>query len=500
MIGILTAKEMKKYDHDTINNINIPELVLMERAALGARDFLNLQFPRKNYVRRSVMIVSGTGNNGADGLALARMLKEDNWETDIVCIGDVIKCTESWKIQKNIVDYYEIEVSSKPAEKEYTVIVDAMFGIGLSRPLSDEYLQIIKWCNNQRGYKLSLDIPSGINADTGECMGDAFKADATVTFGFWKRGLVFYPGSRYCGEVHCVDIGIPRKMLEENPPELFALNEAPETYLPERSRDGNKGTFGKVLILAGSNKMAGAAILAARSAYRAGAGMVKLISAPENREIIQCSIPEALFDTYDYLTDSLDWADVLLAGPGLGTEKDAKNALENMIRKSNVPMILDADAINLIAKEESLFSILKQKSLSGQEIVLTPHVGELARLIKKEIPEVKKNLLDYGRKLAKELKAVVVAKDARTFICSETGKSYVNLSGNNGLATAGSGDVLAGIISGFVAQNKSVLESAVTGTYVHGCLGDLVSKTIGEHSCMAGDLITIDWEISKKNE
>ena len=484
---LVTADEMRKYDRNTIERIGIPEMVLMERAALAAYKEIDSRFNTGKTTDRTVLVLAGTGNNGGDGLALARLLSDGGYRVEVRCVGNPDRATEQWKRQREILRNYSVSVGSKASSREYTILVDALFGVGLSRAVTGEYEEAVKEFNNSKGFKVSLDIPSGLHADTGEVTGCAVKADMTVTFGFCKRGLVFYPGCEYAGEVIIAPIGISKQSFFGELPDMFYYDEEPDRLLPKRERSGNKGTFGKVLLVAGSVNMAGAAVLAARAAYRTGAGLVKIISPSENRVILQGAMPEALFGTQEELKASLSWADVIVIGPGIGTDEYAENCLRTVIMESNLPLVIDADGLNLLSKEQELRRILTLAA-GERPFILTPHVGELSRLTGESIDVLRKNLPFYGRRLAEYLKGVVVAKDARTFVCGKQMPVCVNIRGNSGMATAGSGDVLTGIIAGLLAQGMPVFEAACAGVYIHACAGDAAAQVLGEHALMAGNI------------
>lgn len=269
---------------------------------------------------------------------------------------------------------------------------------------------------------------------------------------------------------------------------MFAYDEDPALLLPAREPDGHKGTFGKVLLVAGSVNMAGAAVLAAKAAYRAGAGMVKVVSQKENRVILQTAVPEALLGTEESLGESMEWADAIGIGPGLGKDAAALFCLRQVIYESGKPFLVDADGLNLLAAHRELRALLAEQGERGRRIVFTPHGGELARLTGKTIADCKESLAETGRMLAEEQHAVIVAKDARTFICGEGQPICVNLSGNSGMATAGSGDVLAGIITALLARGMDGFRAASVGAYIHGRAGDRVAMERGEAACMAMEI------------
>ncbi len=494
---LVTSEEMRRYDYNTITKIGIPGMVLMERAALAVLEQIEgcpgkqhgLQaataIGKKEKRGVTIFVLAGMGNNGGDGLALARLLAEKGYSVEVGCIGREEKASEQWKVQREILKNYPVKVGTEIPEKEYTILVDALFGVGLSREVEGSYAEAIEALNEKCGYKIAVDVPSGLDADTGKVLGVCVKADVTVTFGFCKRGLVLYPGCEYAGRVITAPIGITEYSFFEEKPRMFYYTEKLKDLLPPRAGSGNKGTFGKVLLVAGSQNMAGAAILAAKAAYRAGAGMVKVITPPENRVILQESVPEALPCTADELADGLQWADVAVIGPGLSKGEDAMNCLRHLIEKCSHPLVIDADGLNLLSEDEELMGALARREA---DTVLTPHVGELSRLTGSTIGELKEDLPKHAMKLAEKQHAVVVAKDARSFVCRENMPVCVNLTGNSGMATAGSGDVLAGIIGALLAQGMDAFGAASVGAYAHGMAGNLAAERLSEYGVMAGDI------------
>ena len=484
---LVSASEMREYDSNTIERIGIPACVLMERAALAAVEAIE-EFCAGGGRGMPVLVMAGMGNNGGDGLAVARLLCEKGYRVEVWTVGDRERASGQWKQQMGILENYPVEYSRQPRRREYGVLVDALFGVGLSRAVEGLYAEAIDVFRGLSGWRLAIDMPSGIGTDTGEVLGRAAAADLTVTFGFCKRGLALYPGCEYAGEVRIADIGISWRSFFGRRPGMYAYDEDICALLPKRDGAGNKGTFGKVLLAAGSVNMAGAAVLAARAAYRAGAGMVKVITPPENRIILQQAVPEALLGTCDDLEAGLEWADVAAVGPGLGKSREALRCLERMVRQGGKPLLVDADGLNLLSEQPGLQELLTERGRQGRAIVLTPHVGELARLLGCSVQECKRDLPAAGGSLAARLNAVVAAKDARTFICREGHGTCVNLNGNSGMATAGSGDVLTGIIAALLAQGMEAFEAAAVGAYVHGRAGDLVTARVGPYACTAGDM------------
>jgi len=481
---LVTAEEMKEYDSNTTDRIGIPGMVLMERAALAAMEYI-----LKRWEKGSALILAGVGNNGGDGLALARLLSEKGWQTEVWCVGDPEKGTVQWKAQRHILAGYPVNFSSNPQKNEYTIMVDALFGVGLSREITGEYARAISEFQRRKGFKLALDIPSGVDSDTGGIRGIAVQADASITFGFMKRGLGLYPGCERAGEIVLADIGITERSFFGREPETFTFAEEPGKLLPVRAGDGNKGTFGKILLVAGSVNMAGAAVLAAKAAYRTGAGMVKVITPEENRVILQTAVPEALYGTQWELADGLEWADVIVIGPGIGKSQSAVSSLRQVLKFGKKPLVIDADGLNLLSENDELQQLLAVQEEKGRKVVLTPHVGELSRLTGVPARELKQSLKKYGTELAKRFHVIVTAKDARTFVCREKGSAYLNLCGNSGMATAGSGDVLAGITGALLAQEEDAFMAAALAVYLHGKAGDTASSRKGQRGCMAGDIV-----------
>ncbi len=483
---IVTADEMKEYDNNTITKIGIPAIVLMERAALAVRDVII----EKCKAPQRVLIIAGVGNNGADGIALARLLAEKGYEVDICIHGDQSRQSELNRQQQQILAYYPIRKieqgfhcermleSILSGNKEfYGVIVDALFGIGFTRPFSEETNRLFCLLDKFDALKLAVDIPSGVSSDNGKVLGNPLVCDITVTFGFAKRGLYLYPGAAYAGEVRVADIGIGSNAFLGRKPSAYMLEEEDkDARKPHRITAGNKGTFGKVLVIAGFEYMAGAACLCARAALETGAGMVKVLCPLENRGIVQNALPEVLYGTCEDLENSLEWADVVVIGPGLGKSEQALQMLQQVLEEGNLPLVMDADALNLVGEKRYLLDEVK---CYPKSLVMTPHIGELARLSGESVAYLKENIFTVAKKLAEEYHCVMVCKDARTVVAAADREIYLNVSGNSGMATAGSGDVLSGMVAGIIAQKGSGYEAAVSAVYFHGKAGD---RAAGEHS------------------
>jgi NAD(P)H-hydrate epimerase len=476
---LVTSEEMMKCDKNTIEKIKLPAIVLMERAALAVFNEI------KELNVSDVFIMAGTGNNGGDGLALARLLKDAGIAVTVCIAGDESRASEQWKQEKEILDFYDVTYS-KYCDDDYDVYVDALFGTGLRRQIEGTCKKLIEECNQRPGIKIAVDIPSGVNPDDGSIMGCAFDADITVTFAYAKRGHMLYPGCCHTGRLIVADVGI--RWRENTAPGMFYYDEPLSELLPARMACGNKGTFGKALLIAGSVNMAGAAVLAARACYHSGAGMVKVLSPSDNRVIIQSAVPEALLGTYDNIINSEKWADVIAIGPGLGKSAEALDILKKVITYSRKPLIIDADGLNLIAQNDDLREMLSKQGRDKRQIILTPHVGEMSRLMNKDIDELKKHLWNYGLELAESLNAVVVVKDARTFVCAPDRPVCINIRGNSGMATAGSGDVLTGCIAGLLAQNNNAYKAASVAVYAAAIAGETAADCTSEYTVTALDI------------
>lgn len=498
---IVSAGEMKEYDRNTIQHFGVPSMVLMERAALAVVEEIEKRF----VPGMRVLIAAGCGNNGGDGIAVGRILRQHGYEVDFCLIGNREKCSEETKAQCRIIEKYGCPLQDKIGNREYDIIVDALFGIGLSRNLEGQFAKAVQEINGSNAFVCSVDIPSGIHTDSGEIMGEAVRAHLTVTFAFKKLGHILYPGCGYCGETICRDIGITRESFLGRVPKNHTFYGSPLDGMPDRNGGGNKGTFGKVLVIAGSIGMSGACELCAGSVYRMGAGMVKILTPEENRIIVQANLPEALLSTYKVevaggqgafgelhqrLEKDMEWADCILIGPGIGKGREAYAMLEQVLAESKKPLVIDADGLNLLAENDNLKQLLKECPKERREIVLTPHLAEFARLFGGTVEDIKRNLLDRPKEMADKYGCTVVCKDARTVVATPFGgEIYLNTSGNDGMATAGMGDVLTGVIGGLMAQGMDGCKAACLGVYIHGRAGDEAVKRKGRYGLMARDVV-----------
>ena len=480
MLRILNGQQMQETDRYTIDRMQIPAMVLMEKAAEAVVDTVYRETTEKD----RILIVCGSGNNGADGVAAGRMLHLKGRQVSLFLAGNREHFTKEAGLQWQIAANYGVNEINNPMYSEYTVIIDAMFGTGISRSVSGKYAEIIRRINASPAKVYAVDIPSGIHAGTGQVLGEAVRADCTVTFAFYKTGCLMYPGTSFCGKLLLADVGI-YSMDSPYDPDIHLLEKSDLRLRKKRRSDGNKGTFGKILLIAGNDNIYGAAYMSARAAFLSGAGMVKILTSAENCPILKQSLPEAMteavtLDNYERkLTDGLAWADCVGIGPGIGTDERAEKMLQFVLLHCSSPMVMDADALNVMSKHQTWL-------LSHQgEVVLTPHMGEMSRLCGVNMTDLKQDPFGYAGQAARQWRVTVALKDARTCIATPEGKMYLHAFGNSGMATAGSGDVLTGTILGQISVCESVTHAACMGVLLHGLAGDLAAEETGEASLTA---------------
>ncbi len=490
---LVTGEEMKALDAYSIDTIGIPSLVLMERAAYVCSEEVDRRVPGK----KKVLVFAGTGNNGADGLVMARIFSMEGDDVRVVVTGNRGHATEEWLRQYRICDNLGIPMTPDLPDRDdlraggFDVLVDAMLGTGLSREVTGKTAQAIELMNESGIFIVSVDMPSGISSDTGKVMGCAVRASLTVSFEFGKRGLSLFPGEAYAGEKVVRSIGISRLGLDVVAPKAFTLTAEDLKELPVRVPSSNKGTYGRVLVIAGSENMAGAAVLAAESAYRSGAGLVRVFTPECNRLILQTRLPEAILTTYDpeffspEVLDALcEWASAIVIGPGLGTRDQAARFLQYILQYAGKPLVIDADAVNILARKPEMREYL------NRNCILTPHLGEMSRLSGVPVPQIQEDPVGTAEAFQKDCEAVLVQKDARTVVLPPDGRfCFINTLGNSGMSTGGSGDVLAGIIGGLLAAGMETSKAAVYGVLLHAHAGDLAAAEKGERAMLAGDIV-----------
>lgn len=481
-----TGEQMKCADVCTIERVGIPSLVLMERAALRVVEVLE----QESLDLSNVFVICGSGNNGGDGYAVARLLALKGHAVEIFFVGKETSRSEENRKQKEIAAYYNIPMCSetefdKAIAQKYSLIIDAMFGTGLAREVTGIYSEVLDWANEQPCTRVAIDIPSGIHDTTGKVMGTAFCADYTVAIAFVKRGLVFYPAQEYAGKICVGEIGITEDALPKETQIMvhYEWQDVLDRY-PIRKANSHKGSHGKVLLIVGSKGMSGAAYLSARAAYEVGAGLVQIYTDEANREILQKLLPEAIITTYNEteLKRLITWADVVGIGSGLGTSELAVNLVEQTLKNTRGTCIVDADAINILAEHKEWLD-------TDAELILTPHMKEMSRLIGNSVQELQESRVELLNSLTGQYPIVCVLKDARTLVAEQGKDLYVNLSGNAAMAKAGSGDVLMGMITGIAAQKTESYDAACLAVYIHGLAGDAAKEEKGSYSVLADDII-----------
>ncbi len=499
---IVTNEEMKKIDRWAQRDLGIPSAVLMENAGRGCVDLLS-QYRSLRDLR--VLVVCGPGNNGGDGLVIARHARNRGCTVQVLLTiparalaGDALV---NYQIARR--SSFDLQTNAGPAELARVIrtfrpacIVDALFGTGFHGAPALRYARLFEMINESDALVLAVDIPSGINGDTGQFERTCVVADVTAIMGLPKRGHWLYPGHELCGHLHLVDIGIPMDLIADGFPQVPSY-EFIGHLLPRRTPAGHKGTFGTVVTVAGARGYSGAAVLSVRAAFKTGAGYVRaavpasISEIIENRalEAVKIVLPETASGTIArrsvaILAPLLKNCSSVILGPGLTTNEETALFLAEILPLISSPAVIDADALNIIAQRPSLFHRLKVP------FVITPHPGEFSRLTGYTPADANNQRIDLTADYARSLGGVVVLKGAPTIVASPSGRIYVNPTGNSGLATAGSGDVLVGMIGGLMAQGVDVFSAAVSAVFLHGLSADLAMEKSNEYSLTAGDLLT----------
>lgn len=484
MIYLPTGEQMRRADLYTIEEIGVPSMVLMERAALEVVRCME----EEQLDFRKVLVICGSGNNGGDGYAIARLLHLKGHDVTIFFAGNSQKRSEENAQQAKIAAHYEIPVITNLGTEEYSVIIDALFGTGLKREVTGHYREVLCSVNQMAGKKVAVDLPSGIHDTTGARMGIAFCADLTVAIAFPKRGLFLQEGNVCAGKILTGDIGISSETFSEGTVTFGYEKQDLFLGFPKRKKNSHKGSYGKVLMIAGSKGMSGAAYLSAKAAYAVGAGLVQIYTHEENRVILQQLLPEVIITTYDtfdseQLEKLIQWADLIGIGCGLGKSDTAERVMQYTLKRALVPCVVDADGINILSKH------MEWIEETNVLIVLTPHMKEMSRMLQCSVKELIEQRMEKLHAFVERYKVVCVLKDARTLVAKEHQNTYLNLSGNAAMAKAGSGDVLAGVIVGILAQQCEPYTSACLGVFLHGLAGDMARDKKGAYSVLASDLV-----------
>ena len=489
------VSEMQQLDKTAIDRYGISDALLMENAGLAVASILQREIGFEN---KKFMVVCGMGNNGGDGFVVARKIYSNGGIPKVLIMGSRDKYKHTAEMNLKIIEKLAVEIiddvtidNVRSDVMHCDVIVDAIFGTGLTRPVEGKYSDMIHLINRAKKPVVSVDIPSGINGDTGEIMGIAVKADHTITFGLPKLGNMFYPGYGHCGKLYVSHISFPPEMLND-----FKIRLNPDIPLPPRNPDFHKSDFGHLLCIAGASGYYGAPYFAAMSFLKAGGGYARLAApksmiphlAQKGSEIV--FIPQAETDSgsislenKNALLSLCDKMDMVIIGPGLSLNEETKELVKIIVETVKKPVLIDGDGIAAICENPG---ILKQRSA---ETILTPHMGEMSRLTGLGVTDINADKVNILQKIAKELDAVVVLKGAHSLIGCPDQQVFINMSGNAGMASAGSGDVLTGTIGAMVTAGLCVTDAVCKGVFLHGLAGDLAALEKGEDGMTAQDIL-----------
>lgn len=471
---VMSVKQAKSIDRETIEKIGVPGIVLMENAA---QDIFN------GIVHKGMdfLFFCGVGNNGGDGLAIARKLFLSNKDIRVYIVGNLEKASEEFLINYNILKNIGvcIEVIGNKITSEICldiekadVVVDCIMGIGLNREITGTIYDLISMINKYAKYIVAVDNPTGLSADSGEVMGISIKADETFVIEVLKKGYFNLRAKEYLGNINIVKIGIPEIIKKSNSDNVKILSkEDYKKIIPIREVYGHKGSYGRTVILSGSNGMTGASYITTESSIKTGSGLVSLVVEKEIQPILSSKLIEAMTVNYDEeekINKLISEADVIICGPGLSKNQANKDMLYKFINDSECPMVLDADALNIISEDNKLLDKLRGRA------IFTPHLGEMSRLCNKTIKQIESNRIDVCREYASQ--GIVTLLKGYNTVVSNGVEVIVNNTGNSKMASGGMGDCLTGIIGGLVSQGIDLFNAAVLGAYIHGAIGDEISK------------------------
>ena len=508
MLKIATPKQMQMIDKMAIEEAGIPGIILMENAAFRVVE--QIEKMTGSLKGKKILLVAGKGNNGGDAFAAARQLSGKGAEVCVYIVADKESIKGDAEINLNILynccfkvfelanEKYELNINRFRNDLALCdMVVDGIFGTGFKGEIEGTIAEIITEINNSGKPVLSIDIPSGVDGSTGRVSKAYIKASATVTFALPKPGLILHPGCNCTGKLDIADIGIPWGIINKMDINMHLIDRnMVAAMLPTRPNNSNKGDYGRILILTGSKGMTGAGCLAGHAALRAGAGLVYLGVPASLSHIYDCMMAETITcpledlgkgyisaDSLERISDLMEKMTVVTIGPGLSVNDEIKKVVEFVISNAKVPLILDADALNCIAGD---VSVLKEL---GTMAVLTPHPGEMARLAGVTVKDVQENRVEMALEFAQKWNVIVVLKGYRTVVASPGGRICINPTGNPGMASAGTGDVLAGTIAALAGQGLSLEDASVAGVYLHGAAGDRAAALKGQYGMIAGDII-----------
>ncbi len=504
MLPVFTAEEVRRLDRRAVEEMGIPSLTLMENAGDGAAAEIVGRFaPRE---RRQVVIAAGRGNNGGDGFVVARLLRELESSVSVFLLGrekDVAgdAAVELARFLERGGEVVEVTGPDRLDQLEAAcrasdLIVDALLGTGLTGPARDLVAEAIEAINRSEKPVVSLDLPSGLSSDRGELLGPAIWAALTTTFAGWKRGLLLHPGAKRAGDVRVVDIGIPPGKAELGTA-TFLLEAADiKPLFPARPPDAHKGSYGHLLIVAGSEGKTGAAALAARAALRSGVGLVTVAAPASQQPVIAAlgmefmtePLPETAarslsFKAKDRIIELAGKADAVAVGPGLSLDPETQALVRELVRDLERPLVVDADGLSALADHLDILSVARFPRC------LTPHPGEMARMLQTSVAQVQSDRIETARAFSSRFGAFLALKGAGSVIGGPGGRVFINPTGNPGMATGGAGDVLTGMAGALLARGLKPLQALQAAVYLHGLAGDLAKDEKGEEGLIAGDIL-----------
>lgn len=488
---ILSAEEIRLWDQYTIRHEPIASIDLMERASGKCADWLE----ENGYVENQFSVFCGKGNNGGDGLAIARMLAEKKYPVTVHILESGHKGTEDFQTNlARLHQYPEVDIRFIQTKENFhelkkdEIIIDTLYGSGLNRGIDGVTAQLVEHMNDSGCEIISIDIPSGLFTDRSSKGNSIIKARHTLSFQCYKPAFLVAENAEYIGEVHILDIGLLKDFYDsvQSPYELIDDTIIHSIYKP-RNRFAHKGNFGHALLVTGSYGKIGAAVLSAKACVRSGVGLLTCHIPKCGYDILQSTVPEAMVMTdlneefNTRIEDDLTKYEAIGIGPGIGTVSATKTMLQEILNACHSPVLLDADALNIIASQKDLFKLIQPGS------ILTPHPKEFERLFGESANDFER--IQLALQKAKELKSIIVLKGHYTFIATPDDKGYFNGTGNAGMATGGSGDVLTGILTGLSAQGYRAVETVLLGVYIHGLSGDLAAKEFSMEAMIASDII-----------
>jgi NAD(P)H-hydrate epimerase len=503
---VATAEQMQELDRKAIEAYRIPGIVLMENAGRGATEVISNTFP--DLQKMKIAIVAGKGNNGGDGFVIARYLLNRRISVKVYLLADSKGLRGDAETNFQIFQRMKGEVISIPSSKDYQkmkkelekfdLLIDAIFGTGLDAEVRGYYREVIDHLNTLQKPIVAIDIPSGLDANTGKPFGTAVRASLTITFGLPKIGHVISPGLDYVGKLKLVDIGLPKKLVEEERIQTYLLeNDEIRGWLSTPRRpDTHKGDYGHLLVIAGSVGKTGAAAMTCETALRIGAGLVTLAIPKSLNAIMEVKLTEVMTEplpetpkqtlslrAFSSILRLCENKKAVIIGPGIGTFKETQSLILKLIKTLNLPIILDADGLTALATQP------KTLPTTNRSLILTPHPGEMAKLIRSTPKDVQEDRISISRNFAQSHHVHLVLKGHRSLIATPKGEVFINPTGNPGMASGGTGDVLTGMIGGLICQGFDILQSLQMAVYLHGLAGDEMAQELGEKSLIARDII-----------